>query len=406
MRLNSFLPTTLFSVVAFVFGVIAFVPSSMAETFDEWKAAFVRDARTAGISDSTLDRALADLTPIPRVIELDRRQPEFTLTFWSYLDRVVTDTRIARGQALLSEHSALLETIEQRYGVQPRFLVAIWGLETNFGDRLGDFPLVGALATLAHDGRRSSFFHQQLVSALKLMERGDIAIDAVSSWAGAVGQPQFIPTTYEGYAVDFDGDGKRDLWDSLPDIFASASNYLQASGWDGTQTWGREVLLPSGFDYGLTGRRIRKPLSFWSEAGVRDVYGELLPEREIEASLLVPGGARNGPALLVYKNFRATLAWNNSIFYAVAVGHLADRIAGGKPFVSPRPAQEIPISRTDITEMQMLLGQLGYDPGGADGLVGPQTRGAIRSFQKAQGLPVDGFANSDLLARLRTVAGH
>ncbi len=390
--------------VALIAGALAFPPGGIAASFEAWRAEVRREALAAGVSAATFDRAFSGVAPIPRIVELDRRQPEFTLTFWGYLDRVVTPQRITRGQALLREHRQLLESVEQAYGVQPRFLVAIWGLETNFGGRLGDFDLIGAVATLAYDGRRGAFFRQQLISALKLMERGDIPRGAQASWAGAVGQPQFIPTTYEGFAVDFDGDGRRDLWDSLSDVFASAANYLRASGWDGSRTWGREVLLPPGFDYGLTGRRIKRPLSFWAARGVRTADGGPLPEAPIEASLLVPGGARGGPALLVYDNFQATLAWNNSIFYAVAVGHLADRIEGGGPFAAPRPADASPISRRDIIEMQTLLGQLGFDPGGADGIVGPQTRGAIRGFQRTQNMAADGYADAALLARLRAAA--
>lgn len=380
--------------------------TATATAFDDWLEAFRSEALGRGITATTFDRAFARVEPIARVIELDRRQPEFTQTFWTYLDKRVTPERIDRGRALLARHRALLERVQQSYGVQPRFVVALWGLESNYGDHTGTYPLVAALATLAHDARRSDFFRAQLFSTLELMQRGDIPFDAEGSWAGAMGQPQFMPTTYRDFAVDFDGDGRRDLWNSLPDIFASAANYLAAAGWQGDRTWGREVRLPAGFDYAFASLEVEKPLAEWQRLGVRRTDQGPLPAVAIEGSIVLPAGATDGPALLTYRNFRAVMAWNRSILYAIAVGHLSDRLADGAPFAAVRPVREVPLSVADVTEMQRRLGELGYDAGEADGVVGAKTRNAIRTFQQQVTVPADGHPTPDLLERLRRASGQ
>lgn len=372
--------------------------------FGTWLDEFKAEARNKGISDQLLGRAFEGVAPIERVLELDRRQPEFMLTFWSYLDRAVSEDRIAQGKALLQKHHDLLATIERTYGVQARFLVAFWGLETNFGAYHGSFPLVGALATLAHDERRSEFFRAQLLAALDIMQQDDIPVDVKASWAGAMGHMQFIPTTYRDFAVDFDGDGNRDMWRSLPDAFASAANYLSKSGWDDEYTWGREVALPGGFEPAHAGLDTRKSLAEWNGLGVRKMNGDELPEIDLEASLVLPAGYQ-GPAFLVYKNFRTILVWNRSILYAVAVGHLADRLIGLPPLATPKPEKEVPLSRQDIIDLQRLLTEKGYDAGTADGIVGSKTRNAIKDFQQAAGLPADGFPSFGLLERLRGTGG-
>ena len=371
-----------------------------APDFPAWLDALRAEAQGRGISAATLDGALGGLQPITRVIELDRRQPEFSLTFWKYLTGRVTPKRIERGRKLLAEHRPLLDKVAKKYGVQPRFLVAFWGLETNFGDYFGAFPVVGSLATLAHDPRRSAFFREQLLALLGLMDRGDMPFDAKGSWAGAMGHCQFMPTTYRAYATDYDGDGKRDLWGSLPDVFASAANFLSQSGWRGDERWGREVKLPKDFDWSLAGLGVKKSLAEWSTAGVRRIDGGNLPVADMTASLVLPAGHK-GPAFLVYQNFRTILVWNRSIFYAVAVGHLADRLVGAGAFKTPRPAKEIPLARQDILDLQRLLASRGYDLGTPDGVIGPMTRKAIRAFQKAVHLPADGHADFGLLERLR-----
>ena len=368
-----------------------------AEEFSSWLEELRQEARTNGISESTLHEALDNLDPIPRVIELDRRQPEFTQTFWRYLDSRVTEKRIERGRTLLKKHKGLFDTIERRYGVQPRFLVAFWGLETNFGDYLGSFSVIGSLATLAHDPRRSDFFRSELLAALSIIDDGHIsAANMLGSWAGAMGQPQFMPSTFVRYAVDGDSDGRQDIWHTLPDVFASAANFLSESGWQGDKTWGREVKIPSDFNLELTGKKVKKTLAAWQNLGVRKITDQDLPKVDIEASLILPAG-HAGPAFLVYNNFHTILRWNRSDFYAIAVGYLADRIIGRRPLLSFRPASEQPLSRNQVEKIQELLIARGYDPGGIDGVIGSQTRLAIKEFQRTAKLPADGHPSAELL---------
>jgi membrane-bound lytic murein transglycosylase B len=372
-----------------------------SQSFPDWLEELRFEARARGIDDERFDRIFYGVEPIDRVIELDRRQPEFTQTFWRYMDARVTPARIERGRALLSEHAEILAAVQRRYHVQPRFIVAFWGLESSYGENTGDFPLVSAVATLAWDGRRGGFFREQLLDLLQLIALGDVPPDAEASWAGAFGQMQFIPSTFRAYAVDFDGDGRRDLWNSLPDIVASAANYLSSIGWDGESTWGREVVLPLGFDYSHSGLERERSLADWSAHGIGTVDGSPLPSANMRASLLLPGGINGGPAFLVYRNFRKIMNWNNSLLYAVSVGHLADRLAGGSAFATPRLQDEVPMSRAETIEMQERLQSLGFDTGGADGRVGPKTRDAIMSFQQRLALPADGYPTVALLDRLR-----
>jgi membrane-bound lytic murein transglycosylase B len=370
-------------------------------SFAAWREELRSEAMGQGVDPALFDAALDGVAPISRIIELDQRQPEFTQTFWRYLDSRVNAARISRGAQLLRQHAALLEVVQRHYGVQPRFLVAFWGLESNYGDDTGSFPLTAALATLAYDGRRSGFFRQQLLTTLQLMQQGDVPFAAHASWAGAFGQTQFMPSTFQSYAVDFDGDGMRNLWHSLPDIFASSAHYLASIGWDGGSTWGREVLVPYGFDYAVSGLERELPISEWAARGVVSADGSPLPESGLRASLLLPGGVDAGPAFLVYSNFRKIMNWNNSVLYAVAVGHLADRLVGGGPLLTPRPDQEIAMSRSEILEMQERLARFGLDTGGSDGLVGVKTREAIRTFQQWVNLPADGYPSPPVLYQLR-----
>ena len=368
--------------------------------FDPWLVELSSEAKSRGISNELLARALGGISPIKRVIELDRRQPEFSMTFWSYLTKSVNDKRIKKGREMLAKHKTLLAKVSEKMGVPPRFLVAFWGLETNFGSYTGVFPVVGALVTLAHDRRRSKFFRAQLLAVLELMDQGNFPIDVKGSWAGAMGNHQFIPTTYRDFAVDFDGDGKRNLWTSLPDIFASAANYLGRSGWDAKRTWGREAQLPENLDLSLTGLEVRKSLADWQNLGVRKMGGGDLPKVEIEASVILPAGYQ-GPAFLVYKNFRTIMMWNRSIYYALAVGHLADRLVGAGSLMTKKPANDKALSRRDVMDIQRRLSAKGFDTGGVDGRVGPMTRNAIKSYQKSVYLPADGYPNMGLLERLR-----
>lgn len=392
------------AVLAAIFSIdprTAHAQEAAESPFATWLDALRSEALSLGISEPTLDSALDGVTPIERVVELDRRQPEFTQTFWRYLDARVNERRITRGAELLVKHRKLLDGIRRRYQVQPRFLVAFWGLESNFGDHFGGFPVVQSLVTLAYDPRRSRFFRAQLLDALRIIDRGDISADRMlGSWAGAMGHLQFIPTTFTRYAVDGDGDGRRDIWNSLPDVFASAANYLSKIGWQGNRTWGREVKIPDGFRYEFASLKTRKRLSEWRRLGVRRANGKALPTVDMIAALVLPSGHK-GPAFLVYDNFNRILQWNRSVLYAISVGHLADRYAGKGPLAGPRPANEVPLSRGMIKEMQELLLARGYDIGEADGVIGPLTRAAIRSFQQSKQAPPDGFPSVDLLTQLR-----
>jgi membrane-bound lytic murein transglycosylase B len=304
---------------------------AQAETlsFARWLEDLRQDALRHGVSAATLDSALSGIKPIARVIELDRKQPEFTLTFRQYQERVVPKARVEKGKRKLSENRTLLKKVGERFGVQPRFIVAFWGIETGFGRITGGYPVIAALTTLAFDGRRGAYFRRQLLDALTILDQGHIDIARmVGSWAGAMGQCQFMPSSFLAYAVDFDGDGRKDIWNSKEDVFASAANYLSRSGWRNDQTWGRPVKLPQSFDLYLADLKLRKRLSEWQRMGVRRANGADLPKRDLMASVVLAEG-QAGPAFVVYNNYRAILKWNRSTFFAVAVGSLADRIGGG-----------------------------------------------------------------------------
>jgi membrane-bound lytic murein transglycosylase B len=379
-----------------------------AGDFDSWLAGLKQEAIGRGIRAETVESALAGLQPLPAVIEQDRSQREFTLTFTRYMRGAITESRVEKARRLLQEHRPLLEKVAAEYGVQPRFLVSFWGLESNFGEHTGGYSVVAALATLAHEGRRHAFFRSQLLDALQILDEGHIPVSEMTgSWAGAMGQLQFIPSTFVNFAVDYDGDGHRDIWHSLPDIFASAANYLSQEGWRGDRTWGRQVMLPPAFDYSLASLSVKKPLGEWASAyGLRDADGGPLPVVDgMEGSLVLPAGHR-GPAFLVYENFSTILIWNRSILYAVSVGHLADRIEGAPPLGAAALPDEEPVSLKAIEEMQALLNARGYDAGKPDGLVGPQTREALRAYQAAEGLPADGYPTLAVIERLRAAGNR
>ena len=298
--------------------------------FDAWLKAFRQEAGAKGIPAGVIEASFAGVAPIPRVLELDRRQPETTLTFDDYITRVVNPGRVESGRARLQEHRDLLARVSQAYGVQPRFIVSLWGIETDFGRLTGNFSIISALATLACDGRRSAFFREELLNALRIVAKGHVAPQELrGSWAGAMGQSQFMPSTYLAYAVDFDGDGKAEIWSSRADVFASAANYLSKVGWRGNETWGRAVRLPAGFDRALVDHnKVQKPLTEWQALGLRRPDGGDLPQRDMAASVIQPGGA-DGPSFLIYNNYRVLLRWNRSLYFATAVGFLADRIDEG-----------------------------------------------------------------------------
>ncbi len=304
------------------------VQAETDDAFLKWLDALRVEARTKGISDTTLYRSLVDVKPIPRIIELDRKQPESTITFAQYQKRIVSQTRIKNGRARLAQHRDLLEKVGAEFGVQPRFIVALWGIETNFGQFTGGFPVINALATLAYDGRRSKYFRGELFNALRIIEQGHIEPSEMKgSWAGAMGQSQFMPSSFLSFAHDYDGDGAKDIWNTQSDVFASAANYLKGVGWRDDITWGRKVRLPAGFDAEQASLDIIKPISEWQALGIRRDDGSDLPTRDIRASVILPGG-EEGPAYIVYDNYRAILRWNRSHYFAMAVGQLSDRIAG------------------------------------------------------------------------------
>jgi len=372
------------------------------EDFQNWLQALRDEARAAGISDTTLDAALSDIKLKARVIERDRSQFEFTRTFLTYLGRCVTDKRIKRGRKLLAEHRILLDKIYAQFHVPPRYIVALWGVETNFGDNMGSFSVINALVNLAYDRRRSSFFRSQLIDALGIIDNGHISHDTMQgSWAGAMGQMQFMPSTFVKYAIDFNNDGRKDIWHSLPDAFGSAANYLSDIGWRSGKLWGREVLLPDDFDLMLATINTKKTVVAWSALGVRRANGSALPRVNMEGSIVLPQGHK-GPAFLVYDNFRIILEWNRSINYAICVGHLADRLAGLPEIANGKNADHEPLSRFEIKEIQWHLNFLGFEAGSIDGLLGPNTKAAVRAFQAEHSLPADGYPTIGLLSFLRT----
>jgi len=369
--------------------------------FDRWIAGFRRRALGLGIDAATLNAALSGLRYNTSVIEKDRTQSEFTRQIWDYLDTAVSPTRIRNGQAALRRHRDLLNRIEARYGVDAEIVVAIWGIESAYGAQRGNIPTVEALATLAFDGRRGAFFESQLLAALRILQAGDVTPeDMRGSWAGAMGHTQFIPTSYLSYAVDFSGDGKRDIWSDDPtDALASTAAYLARFGWRKGQPWGVEVRLPKTFDYRLSGARIRKSAAEWNRLGVRTADGRPVPNHG-PASILVPAGAR-GVAFAIFENFHVLERYNTADAYVIAVGHLADRIRGKGPFRGSWPRGDRPLSFSEKREMQRLLGRRGFDPKGADGIIGPNTIEAIRRFQASIGLVPDGYASLELLRHLR-----
>lgn len=397
------------TLVAISLSTLALVARAETETtatpaFEQCKQALGEKAVAAGVRESTVKSVMAGVVHLDRVIELDRRQPEFTTTFADYLNRRVNDARVGKGRELLAEHRELLDRVTAETDVPAPYLAAFWGLETNYGSYFGKMQVPSALATLACDARRSSFFTEQWIAALRIIDEGAIPADQMEgSWAGAMGHVQFMPTVFLKHAVDADGDGRRDLWNSLPDAMMSAGRFLESMGWDGDYRWGREVLLPDNFDFSLAdGRRL--PLADWRKMGITDAFGNRLANEPIEAALIVPSG-HQGPAFLVYSNFRVIMGWNRSEFYAIAVGHLADRIAGAGKLQNPPPEDQPALSRNQVLELQQALNDKGYPSGEPDGILGSNTRKAIRAYQKAEGLVADGFPSEQVLVALGVYSG-
>ena len=372
--------------------------------FVAWISAFRAEALAQGISAKTFDDAFRDVKLNQRVVELNENQPEFNRAIWDYMDSALNDDRVKRGKVLTRQHRKLLRASQREFGVPPTIVTAIWAMESNFGKLTGGFNVIEALATLAYQGRRAAFGREQLLAALKIIDEGDIAADRMTgSWAGAMGQTQFIPTVYLQYARDGNGDGKRNLWDTLADVFDSTANYLQQKGWAEGQPCFDEVRLPDDFNFAEADVSIEKPIKEWRDEGVVRIDGKKLPKSvaDLDAALIVPAG-HNGPAFLAYPNFKSILAYNNAVSYALAVCQLAKRFDGGKPIRTPWPRDEVPlVARTDRMELQMLLAKRNLDVGEPDGVIGRRTRQAIREFQKGAGMIQDGYASMTLLIRLR-----
>jgi lytic murein transglycosylase len=355
-------------------------------------------AVSRGISGPAFDGWFAGVEADASALELLDRQPEFTLQPWDYLGMLVDEKRIVEGRRKVASLSDVLERIEAAYGVERHVLVALWGVETRYGERMGSRPLVRSLATLSCFGRRQPFFRDELMAALRILQDGDVPVEHLAgSWAGAFGHTQFMPTTFRRVAVDFDGDGRRDLVQSIPDALASSANYLAKAGWKQGEPWGHEVRLPRKYS-GPSGRRTRLPMADWRAFGIKRVDGRALPGEE-SAALVLPAGAK-GPAFLVLNNFNALLAYNPSELYALAIAHLSDRLRGGGAIQASWPTGEPALSREQRISLQERLSLRGFDVGSADGIIGPRTEAAIKEFQKSVGLPPDGFPTVGLLGRL------
>ena len=371
-----------------------------SQQFARWVAEFSTGARAAGIDEATLHLAFDTVRLVPRVIASDRAQPEFTRAVWDYLDSALSAQRIARGQDKLLELRPVVDTVATRYGVPAEVLIAIWGMESNYGSFVGDIPTIDALATLGFEGRREAWARGQLLAALTILQNGDIGrAQMIGSWAGAMGQTQFLPSNYLAYAVDADGDGRRDIWGSLPDVMASTANFLARSGWQAGQPWGLEVRLPPGFDYARADLEVRQPATQWAGEGVQSMDGAPLPALE-NASLLLPAGAR-GPAFLVGANFRTILRYNNSTSYALAIGLLAQQFVGGPAVQTPWPRDLAPLTRSELLALQTALNARGFDSGAPDGTIGPATQRGVRHYQRSLGLAADGYPTGELMQRLQ-----
>jgi lytic murein transglycosylase len=360
------------------------------------------EAERAGVQRAKFDKLTASIQADPSLLELLDNQPEFKTPIWDYLATLVDDERVADGRAMLAQWKTVLDEVERRHGVDPATVVAVWGVESNFGRSFGKRPIIASLANLSCAGRRQSFFRGELFSAMQIVQRGDVAPEAmVGSWAGAFGHTQFMPSTYLRLAVDFDGDGRRDLVGTVPDALASTANFLAKAGWRTGQTWGYEVKLPAGFDASVAGRRNKRALADLAGRGIRRIDGAPLDGPAHDAALLLPAGATGGPAFVVFRNFDAFYSYNAAESYALAIAHLADRLRGGTPFKTGWPTDDPGLSRAERRELQALLLQRGHAIGEPDGVIGAASRAAIKSEQQKLGMAADGRAGQKLLARLR-----
>ena len=383
--------------------VSSFLGSAHADeaAFASCLASLRADAQAKGVSGATYDAHTAALTPDMAVIGFLDAQPEFVTPIWDYLAALVDDERVADGRAMLAEWAPVLARVEAEYGVDAATVVAVWGVESNYGRNFGSRPLLTSLSTLSCFGRRQSFFRGEFFTTLRIIQEGHVAPDRLTgSWAGAFGHTQFMPSTFMRLAVDFDGDGRRDLVDSVPDALASTANFLKRAGWRSDLPWGFEVSLPRGMDVSGVGRRNKQPISAWAARGVRRIDGAPMPAAATPAGLLLPAG-KDGPAFLVTRNFDAVYSYNAAESYGLAIAHLSDRLRGGAPFATPWPTDDPGLSRAERRELQQLLIARGHDIGEADGLIGARTREALKLEQAALGLAADGRAGQRVLQALR-----
>lgn len=381
--------------------VAVVTPVASNAGFDRWINGFERRARAQGIRAATLQAAFRGVQYDADVIRRDRNQSEFTKTIWEYLDSAASATRIKNGKAALRQHRRKLEVIEAKYGVEKEVVVAVWGLESAYGEYRGSNDIVQSLATLAYDGRRGAFFEEQLIAALKILQNGDTSPrNMTGSWAGAMGHTQFIPTSYLAYAVDFTGDGRRDIWaDDPSDALASTAAYLKRFGWVKGQPWGVEVRLPQGFNYAQASRNITKSPAQWARLGVVGLDGGAVRNYG-SASILLPAGGQ-GAAFMIFKNFSVIERYNTADAYVIGVGHLSDRIKGGPAIKASWPRGDRALTFAERKEMQQRLTRAGFSTQGVDGRIGPKTIEAVRAYQRSQGLVQDGYASLSLLKRLR-----
>ena len=371
-----------------------------AQEFERWKQSFAAKAAAAGISPATL-RNLDNARMRTSIVSSDRAQPEFTRTPWQYIDSAVSPLRIKNGKAKMQEAAPALQAAAKRYGVPASVIAAIWGMESNYGSNFGNFSAIDAFATLAFEGRRAAWAEKELIAALRIIDNGDIdAAHLVGSWAGALGHTQFLPSVFLQYAVDADGDGRRDIWGSMADVAASTANYVASSGWNSSEPWAVEVRLPSNFDHARTELSQRQNSSAWANEGVQAINGQPLPSMA-GASIITPAGAR-GPAFMVGSNFRAILRYNNSTNYALGVGLLSQQLAGGGGVVADWPRDLAALSRDQTRALQDALNQRGFSAGTADGVMGPATRAGLRQYQQSQNLVADGYPTTELLQRLQS----
>jgi membrane-bound lytic murein transglycosylase B len=370
-----------------------------AGNFRQCIASLGPQAQQRGISQAIYARETRDLEPDMKILELMDRQPEFTKAVWDYIDQLVAERRIQQGREMFAQHRAIFQRIEQTYGVDPYVVAAIWGIESNFGSNKGDRDVIRSTATLACIGRRQEFFRAEFLAAVEIVARGDIHRERFKgSWAGAFGQTQFMPTTFKRLAVDFNGDGRRDLVDTVPDALASTANNLSKNGWQRGFSWGYEVKLPRNFNYGIANKNVKKPAHDWASLGVQRTRGQALPNTQ--GYILAPAGAR-GPAFFMTQNFQVILRYNPADAYALAIGHLADRIRGGAPFEGEWPRGEQILSRAERVELQERLSALGLYNGATDGRLDEKTREALAAYQQKSGIPPDAFATVAVLERLR-----